>query len=296
MLSSQKLLYSRKIGYLFLFLPFTILAVIRLYPMLRGILLSFTDFSLLSPKDVNFIGFQNFKKALTGDKEFYSVIYFSVLYTFSVVLLSYVFGLFLAFLLNKDIKLKGLFRVLILLPWVIPPAVAATNWLWLLNDQNGLVNLALLRLGIIDSPILFFASKEMARFTAIMFGTWKSMPFMMIVLLSGLQTIPSHLYESAVIDGAGVLRQFFRITLPLLRNVSIVCISLMFIWTFNDFEQIYLLTEGGPINATYVLPIYSYFLAFFRLKMGYSSAISVIALFFLSIVSTINVRQQRDNF
>lgn len=124
----------------------------------------------------------------------------------------------------------------------------------------------------------------MAKVTVILFGAWKSFPFMMITLLSGLQTIPGDLYEAAEIDGANGWQRFRRITLPMLSSVSTVCVVLLFIWTFNNFENIYLLTMGGPNKATYVLSILTYYTAFTRSNLGYASAISVVMLVVLMIL------------
>ncbi|MDR2369987.1 MAG: sugar ABC transporter permease, partial [Treponema sp.] len=144
--------------------------------------------------------------------------------------------------------------------------------------------------GVISSPILFLADPLLARISVCFTGAWKSFPFMMIVLLSGMQGIPDELYESAAIDGAGFFRSFRYITVPMLKNVSIIATVLMFIWTFNNFENIYLLTKGGPANATFVLPILSYYTAFFRSQLGYASAISTLMLVVLLGMALIYMR------
>jgi multiple sugar transport system permease protein len=252
------------------------------------------DYNLLKPNDIKFVWFDNFIQIITSDKEFYSVLGYSFVYTISVVLISYIIGLILALLLNRDIKFRGLFRALVLIPWVVPPVVAATNWSWVLNDQVGIINNFLESINLIDKPILFLGTAEMARVTVILTSAWKSFPFMMIVLLAGLEGIPSDLYEAAYIDGAGFIKSFLHITMPMIRNVSLICTTLMFIWTFNNFENIYLLTRGGPSQATFVLPILSYYTAFFRSEIGYASAISVILLVVLLIISLSYLRLQRN--
>lgn len=178
-------------------------------------------------------------------------------------------------LLNKKLRGRSLYRTIILLPWVIAPMVMATNWLWLLNDQFGLVNRVLVRLGIVQEPILFLATKPMARVTVILVGVWKNIPFMTITLLAGMQSINADLYEAARIDGANGIKSFWHITLPLIQPVAVVSVTLLLIWAFNGFENVYLLTEGGPASATMLMSIYAYNTAFLRSQMGYASAISV---------------------
>ena len=263
-----------------------LILLVSIYPLLNGIYLSFQQYNLLRPNRRGFIWFSNFEK-LFADTEFFSAISFTFLYTISVVVIAYVFGLILALLLNRDIRFRGLFRALILIPWIIPPVVAATNWAWLLNDQIGLVNVLLKELGIIDKSILFVANPDTARLTVIITSAWKSFPFMMITLLAGLQSIPAELYEAAEIDGASTWKSFINITMPMLNSVTIVCTTLMFIWTFNNMENIYLLTRGGPNQATFVLPILTYFTAFMRSNIGYASAMAAVLLVILLIMSLI---------
>jgi multiple sugar transport system permease protein len=281
------------VGYRMLIPSSLLILMISIYPLLSGFRLATMRYNILKPWKNEFLGLGNFIKLLTTDTEFYGVLGFSFLYTFSVVAISYCAGLCIAMLLNRDIKFRAVFRALALIPWVVPPVVAATNWLWVLNDQLGLINTTLIKLGVIDEPILFLASLKIVRFTVIFTGAWKALPFMMIVLLAGLQSIPKELYEAAEIDGSGPLSSFRYITLPGIQTVSLICTTLMFIWTFNNFENIYLLTYGGPGQATYVLPILSYYTAFFRSELGYASAIAVTMLFVLLLFALLYLRLQR---
>jgi multiple sugar transport system permease protein len=271
-----------------------VLLAIRIYPLFSGIWLALTNRSLLRPNATRFVGLENILKIVGGDPDFYKALSFSLVYTVAVVALAYLIGLALAILLNQDVPLRGLFRVLILIPWVVPTAVAASNWLQLMNDQFGLINHFLRSTGLVHKPVLFVADPHMARMTVIVFSTWKALPFMSITLLAGLQSIPRELYESARIDGAGAIRGFAAITVPLLRNVTIIGVTLMSIWTFNNFEDIYLLTEGGPIDATQILPILSYNTAFFRGFMGYAAAISTVMALLLFVLTLPFVQHERN--
>jgi ABC-type sugar transport system permease subunit len=285
---------SRTLGY-FMVIPASILiAVISLYPLINGILLSFQNQNLLRPNDHKFIGMENFVTLIRTDREFYSVMAYSFIYTFSVVILSYLLGFILAMLLKGNIRGRGIYRTILLLPWVVAPTVAAVNWSWLLNDQIGFVNKVLVSFHLAKKPLLFLADPQLARITVIVTGTWRAFPFMMIVIMAGLQSIPRELYESAHVDGAGFFRSLFSITIPMIRGVSSICLILMFLWTFNNFENIYLLTLGGPNDRTYTLPILTYFTAFFRSRISYAASIAVVMLFFLLIFSIINLRLQKS--
>lgn len=285
---------KKSLGYLLL-IPATILILlVSIIPFLNAFRLAMMDYNVLRPGTEKFIFLDNIINVITQDSEFYGTLAFTFIYTFFVVLISYLMGLIFALLLNRDIKYKGIFRAFILAPWVVPSAVAATNWIWILNDQIGFVNNFLQNLGVINSPILFLGSKEIARYTVIATSAWKSFPFMTIVLLAGLSSISKELYEAARIDGANIWQAFRYITLPLLKNVSLICTTLMFIWTFNNFGNIYLLTQGGPSKATFTLSILTYYTAFFRGQFGYASAIAVIMLIVLLIFSIIYLRLQKE--
>ncbi len=298
--TAQSLINDKRLGYKMLVPATLLILLISVYPLVRGITLGFMNYNLQKPNKIGFNGLENFVKIFSGDKEFWGVLSFTFIYTLSIVAIAYAFGLMCAMILNRDIKFRGIFRMLILIPWIIPPAVAATCWQWLLNDQFGLINGVLMKLRLIDKPVLFLADQQLTRLTVIITGAWKSFPFMMITLLSGLQTIPDDLYEAAEIDGANFWQRFTNVTMPMLTSVTTVCTTLMFIWTFNNFENIYLMTQGGPNRATYVLSIYTYYLAFMRSNIGYASSVSVVLLVVLLILTTLYIgflnRGRRDPY
>ena len=258
-------------------LPVTVLLLgICIYPFCSGVGMGFTNYNLLRPGKERFVGFENITKILTTDTEFWHALGFSVFYALMTVLLSYIFGLVCALLMNKPIKGKNIFRALLLLPWVVPTVVAANTWIWILNAETGLINNFLQSLHLIKEPILFLSDTTIVKITAMVIGAWKNFPFMMLVILAGLQSIPSEVYESAYVDGANKWKTFFHITFPLLKSVTMISTVLMVIWTFSNFDLIYLLTKGGPVDATMTISIYAYNTAFFRNDMGYASAISVV--------------------
>lgn len=277
---------KKTLGYI-MTLPATAMAlIVSIYPLLNGILLSFQNKNLIMKNQGDFVGLENYLKIMK-DEDFFNAIKFSFIYTIAVVICAYLVGFVLAMMLKEKMFGRGLFRTLLLLPWVVAPSVAATNWSWILNDQIGIINTTLQSLGLIDKPILFLADATITRFTVIFTGTWKNFPFMMIVILAGLQSIPKELYESAYVDGAGYWKSMRYITIPTIARVSSVCIVLMIIWTFNNMENIYTLTTGGPAGSTYILPILTYYTAFFRNKLSYAATIAVVMLIILLALTLI---------
>lgn len=272
-----------------------LILMVSIYPFLSGIWLSLHNCNIIKNNEKKFIWFRNFIQIVAEDREFYKVLGYTVIYTISVVIISYVFGLILALLLNRDIKFRGLLRALILIPWVIPPAVACISWSWVLNDHFGFINVFLKNIGIISSPILFLGKSEMARVTVIFTSAWKAFPFMMVVMLAGLQSISKELYEAAYIDGANFFKSFRYVTLPMLRSVSMIAITLMFIWTFNNFENIYLMTRGGPAQSTEVLSILTYNTAFYRGNISYAASMSTLMMAVLLIISILYLKLNRSS-
>lgn len=266
------------------------LVLIRVVPLLQGIAISFTNRRLLEDRPTRFVGLANFVKIFTQDNEFMGAFLFTLIYTVSVVVLSYAIGLTIALLMNMEIRFRGFFRVLLLIPWIVPGVVAAASWKWALNDQSGVVNIILKNLHIVSSSIPFLANPKWVRLIVILFGAWKNYPYMALSLLAGLQTVPEDTKEAAKIDGANVFQMFFRVTLPQIRPVTMVCTTLMFIWTFNNFDNIYLLTGGGPDGATQVISVLSYYSAFARMNMGYASAISTVMLVFMIILAVFYIK------
>jgi multiple sugar transport system permease protein len=285
---------QRLFSFLMLLPAMVCIFAICIYPVFSGIFMSFTNASLMRPGIAKFIGLNNFIKVF-GDSEFGQDLGFTLVYAFSTVVLSYVLGLICALLMNRKIKFRGALRAMFLTPWVVPVVVGETAWTWILNDQCGLINLMLERWGIISKPILFLSNANTAKMTVILFATWKAFPFMAVVLLSSLQSIPEDIYEACEIDGAGRWRTFINITLPLIRKESLLVILLQSMWMINNFDNIFLLTKGGPALATEVMSIYSYNTAFYRSSMGYASAISVMMMLFMIVLSTVYFAINKHN-
>jgi len=269
---------------------FLMIILLKIYPIVEGISYSFTNRRLDRPvNSIEFTGLQNFISVFQ-DKKILGTVGFTLAYAVLIVLLSYTIGLGLAMLLNRDIKGRGIYRTLILLPWVISNTVTAANFRWILNDRYGIVNRSLIQLGIIDKPIQFFANRDMAKVMVISVGIWKTIPFMVIVILAALQSIPLEYYEAAEIDGASFWGRFRYITMPGIKAVTVMATTLQFIWNFNNFESIWLLTSGGPSDATMTLPVKIYEEAFLRNKIGYASAIAVVVMLFMIVFTYVRFR------
>jgi multiple sugar transport system permease protein len=264
-----------------------LILIINLYPFATGFVYSLRDGTML--KEGNFVGLANYTALLT-DSNFHHSLIFSVLFAFGSVFGSYIIGLGLALLLNKDIPFRGFFRVALLVPWIIPSIVSIISWRWMINDQSGLLNLAVTGLGF--EPVYLLSTERQAMFAVILVKIWRSFPFMMLSLLAALQTIDHTLYEAGQIDGAGRWQSFRFITFPHLRDLSIVLWILMTIWSVNDFETPYLLTGGGPSNATENLIVLAYRYTFRSNEVGSGTAVAFVTLILLMILALLLLRRQ----
>lgn len=275
-------------------MPATLFIIcISLWPVVQGIYMSFTSASLMNLNAQKFIGIENYLKIIK-DKEFISALVFTFIFVFFGVILTYVMGMAVALLMNRPMKGRNIIRALLLITWVIPAVVGTNSWMWILNDQTGVINTFLMKIGLIKSPILFLSDAKMARMTVILFDVWKSFPFMSMVLLASMQNIPADIYESVKLDGAGAISTFFNITFPLVRRESMTALTLSSIWAFNNFDYIFLLTKGGPANQTQVMSIYSYYTAFSRSNLGYASAISVVMMIIMLFISRFYIKFNQE--
>lgn len=275
------------VQYQFLLPSLFLILLINLYPFLSGLLYSFKEGTLI--KQGAFVGIDNYITLLQMS-EFWHALYFSAIFGLFSVVGSYLFGLAFALMLNQEVWGRGFFRVALLVPWIIPSIVSIVGWRWLIGDQNGLANQVITWFGM--APINFLGTEEGAIFSVILIKIWRSFPFMMISLLAALQTINHDLYEAAQIDGAGRWKSFWYITVPSIKMISIVCWILMTIWCFNDFDTIWLLTEGGPANATENLIVLAYKYTFTKNNVGLGSAIAIISLIILMVLAWLLLKKQ----
>jgi multiple sugar transport system permease protein len=266
-----------------------VLMGIRLWPLLQGISSSFTNRRLLGDRPLRFINVQNYIRAFE-DSTYWAAAGYTIVYTLGVVIFSYLLGLVIALLMNMEIKGRGIFRTFLMIPWVIPSVVAAYIWRYALNDQVGIINIMLRGMGLVDRPIPFLATALSAQISTIVVASWKNYPFMGLVLLAGLQNVSHEIKEAARIDGANVFQVFWHVVWPELRGVTAMCTTLMFIWTFNSFDQVFLLTGGGPNFATTLMSILAYQEAFIRQNVGYATSLASLMLLFMLVVTTIYMK------
>lgn len=275
--------------YLLLVPSILLISLINLYPFASGFLYSLREGTLL--KAGAFVGMDNYLSLLTRP-DFHNALRFSLLFALFGVFVSWAIGLGLALLLNQDIPLRGFFRVSLLLPWIIPSIVSIVSWRWMIGSENGLVNVVLGWFGV--GPIYFLSSSGWAVFSVIVIKVWRSFPFMMLSLLAALQAINREMYEAGAIDGAGTWQQFRFITLPLLMPISIVLWILMTIFSVNDFETPWLLTQGGPSNATENLSVLAYRYTFGRNDVGMGASISFFTMLILMCFAIFLLRRQQE--
>ncbi|MBR0669698.1 carbohydrate ABC transporter permease [Neoroseomonas soli] len=282
-------LSDRQVGVLFMLPLILAVGIFLVWPIAEAVRLSFVRYNPLRPDDQPFVGLDNYLFVLE-DPLFWESFWQAIVWTGWSTVLQAVIGVGLALLLHQPLKGMNAFRGLLLFPYIVPTVVIALNWRWLFNSEIGIVNHLLLSAGIIDDKIAWLSTPNMAMASAIMLNVWKYTPFVVIVVLARLQTIPTELYDAAKVDGAGVLRRFRDITLPQLAEVLAVVIVFRTIWTFNKFEEIYLLTRGGPGTSTYNLALYAFDQSIANLRMGVGAAAGVIMLLLLLAGSMLYIR------
>ena len=259
-------------GYAFISPALFLMLVLLAYPFCLAVSISLSDRVLGEPG--RFIGIGNFI-SLLQDPFFRQTVQNSVIYTTSTVSLKLLLGLFLGQLLNQEFRYRHVVRGLILLPWIVPTSLSVLTWLWMFDSLFSVINYLLLGLGIISKKIPWLGDPFWAMISIIILNTWRGLPFFAISILAGLMTIPNALYESAEIDGAWWWPKFWHISLPLLQPIIAVVVLFSTIWTFADFQIVYILTHGGPINATQIFSTMAYDVALVAGRIGEGAAISL---------------------
>lgn len=284
-------LRKHKLAYLLIAPSVIMVALIYFYPMLNGFWQSLHFFMRLQPWNYHFTGLENYIKAFSS-REFWIALRTSLIWTVGGVTFSYLLGLIAALLLNDKFKGRGIYRAVLLLPWVVPPVVAGTSWMWMYADQDGIINLTLRNLGIIDKPIYWLSKTGLAMVSAIIVYVWRSFPFMMITVLAALSGIPDDIYEAGRIDGASTWQLMRYITFPLIIPISVIATVLASIWAFNDFGTVFVLTGGGPAGSTTTLILHAYKEAFQRYNVGYGTSLAMIAMVLMLGVGAFYLRLQ----
>jgi multiple sugar transport system permease protein len=272
--------------YLFVAPALAYIALTMLYPVVSNLRMSLydVDVSTFLSNTAPFVGLGNYIKVIS-DPAFQNAMVLSVLFTVGSLLFQFVIGFALALFFNRSFPGNGLLRALLLLGWMLPTVVSGSIFRWMLDGSFGIFNFILQDLGLLSGPRFWLTDPNTALLGTIIANIWVGVPFNMILLLPGLQSISLSLYEAASIDGATSWQSFRHITLPLMRPVALSVLLLGIIYTFKVFDLVYVMTGGGPVDATTVLPIYVYNLSFSFFRFGDGSAAAMLLLLVLSIVA-----------
>ncbi|WP_460062545.1 carbohydrate ABC transporter permease [Streptomyces sp. YKOK-I1] len=270
------------------------LAAFYLYPLYRNLDLSLRNYTVRSfvAGDAPFSGLDNFRTVL-DDPTFGPAMRHTMIFTLVSIVFQYAAGLALAVFFNRHFRLAGTLRALFLIPWLLPLIVSASTWSWMFNSESGVINYALHLAGV--APVDWLNSPDWALTSVIIANVWIGIPFNLVILYSGLQNIPAELYEAASLDGAGAWQQFRRITFPLLRPVSAITLLLGLVYTLKVFDLIWIMTKGGPGDASSTLATWSYQLGFGTLlpKFGPGAAVGNILILIALVFGLLYIRVQR---
>jgi len=273
-------------NYLFVVPALIFISLTMIYPILSNLRMSIYDVNVgtFLSNTAPFVGLDNYVKVI-GDPAFQKAFILSLIFTVGSLIFQFMIGFALALLFNRPFPGNGLLRALMLLGWMLPTVVSGSIFRWMFDGGNGIINYALQSLGVMEDPRFWLIEPQTALLGTIIANIWVGVPFNMILLLPGLQSISHTLYEAASIDGATGRQSFRYITLPLMRPVALSVLLLGFIYTFKVFDLVYVMTRGGPVDATTVLPIYVYQLSFSFFRFGDGAAAAVLLLLPLSIVA-----------
>lgn len=268
-----------------------LVAVLGIYPLLETVKLGFYDYSLMTGGET-FVGLKNYQ-AILSDPLFLQSIRQTIYFMVCSIALQMAVGIGAAMLLNQEFKGRAFVRTLVFLPWAVPTIVNANTWNWIYHASYGALNRLLLKMGLIEGPVVWLGKTDTALNMIILADTWRVLPLYIILLLAALQTVDPVLIEAAKIDGANSWKRFRNVHLPTLWPTIIVLLVMRTIQTFRVFDIIYVMTQGGPNNSTMVVSFYGYYQSFKYLNWGYGSAVSIIisvtvlllSLVFLRIIS-----------
>jgi len=279
MISASRFFDNRNVlGLVFMLPAGALLLFFLTYPLGLGVWLGFTDAKI--GRVGEWIGIENYEFLVT-DSVFRLSVFNTFLYTVVASVVKFALGLWLALLLNKNIPFKSFVRAIVLLPFIVPTVLSAIAFWWIYDAQFSIVSWVLVKMGVMDHYINFLGDPNLARMSTIIANVWRGVPFVAICLLAGLQTIPPSMYEAASIDGATPFQQFRHVTLPMLSPIIAVVMTFSVLFTFTDFQLIWVLTRGGPINATHLMATLSFQRAIPGGALGEGAAIATAMIPFL---------------
>lgn len=277
-------------GYALVLPAVAIVVLVVLYPMVRGITMSFQNITFfnLARESHAFVGLANYL-AIFKNPDFWKVLKNTAIWTVVNLVAQIVLGLGLALLLNQRLRGQGFFRSVSLIPWIVPSVVAVLTWRWMYDSGNGILGYWLIRLGLAETYINWLGNMSTVLWAIIAESVWKGTPFVLIMLLSALQAIPNELYEAAAVDGANNWRVLWNIIIPMLKRTIAVATILTTVFTLNNFNAVWLMTQGGPLHASEIMLTYAYKVAFQDFNLGQASSISVVMFLLLSVLSTVYI-------
>jgi multiple sugar transport system permease protein len=279
-------------GYLYLVPVIVVLAGTVLFPILKAMHMSMYNHVLIKPNEYRYVGLANYARLLHDDV-FWLSLQNSFFWVFGSVSLQFLGGFAAALLLHESFRGRALVRTITLLPWIIPGVVVALIWEFIYQPNYGLLNDILNRTGLMTERVAWLSSPSLAMPAVIATNVWRGVPFFAIMLLAGLQAIPTELYEAARVDGASVIQRFRHVTLPLLRPIIVVATATRIVWTFNYADLIFVMTSGGPANATQITSTYTLLQAYSNLDFGYAATLSVTLLLIMLAFTVLYLRITR---
>ncbi|NDJ15924.1 carbohydrate ABC transporter permease [Myxacorys almedinensis] len=277
---------ERRTGWFLTIPALLVLALVFAYPILRAFWQSFFTINLGNQLTPAFNGLGNYIR-MAQDGRFWNTLWNTTIFTVATVSLELVLGMGIALVLNQSFKGRGIVRTIAILPWALPTALIALAWTWIFNDQYGVVNDLLLRLGLISTGINWLGDPTLAMISVIIADVWKTTPFISILLLAGLQSIPGDLYEAQAIDGASPWQSFRQVTLPLLLPQIVIALLFRLAQAFGIFDLISVMTGGGPGGGTETVSLYIYSTVMRYLDFGYGAALVVVTFLLLVLVVAI---------
>ena len=284
-------------GYLMIAPAVIAVLALNIYPLFRGIALSFTHYNLVRPNTPifnTFAGLSNYTK-IFSDAKFLQSIGNTVKWTAVNLAAQLVFAMLLALVLNKRLRGRSFFRTMSLVPWAVPHSIAAMTFTFLFNANVGIINILAVKLGLLSEPVSWLGNTQSAFWCVAFVAIWKGIPFQMIFILAALQAISSEIYESAEVDGANQWQQFWRITLPIIKEPLAIATILNLIGIVSCFNTIWLMTEGGPLYSSEIIYTYAYRQGFIVHDLGTASAASMVLFVIMMLRSTVYLRLARGD-
>lgn len=272
--------------YLYVMPVLILLLIMYGYPLIKSIIMSLQDYKLTSSGSAPFNDFANFKK-MFSDTDFLLLLKNSLIYVIISVVAQFVLGLILALCLKTKFRGRGIYQSIVFLPWAFSSFVVGLMFRWSFNGEYGVVNDILMKMGIIKENVAWLGTPGLSLAVVIIAMIWMGIPFFGIMILAALQSVPDDIYEAADIDGCGMFRKFFSLTLPYIKPTIIMTVLLRTIWIFNSFDLIVIITGGGSVNYSQTLPSYMYSKAFASYDFGLASAFGVLLIVILGIYAVL---------